>query len=83
MKRTRATVIQTKRRGFVERFAQQEEAAKDGAAWQLTDNEAFRASASPAISVVVTLYNYERYIQQCVRSIERAAAPISRAGSRF
>lgn len=66
------TLIQTKRRGFVERFAQQEEATKNDAAWELSDNEAFRASASPAISVVVTLYNYERYIQQCVQSIEHA-----------
>jgi glycosyltransferase involved in cell wall biosynthesis len=69
--KTRA-LIQTKRAGFVERFAQQEAAAKNGAAWQLTDNEAFRATASPAISVVVTLYNYERYIQQCVKSVGRA-----------
>ena len=68
------TLIQTKRRGYVERFAQQEEARKNGGeAWQLSENEAFRASASPAISVVVTLYNYERYIQQCVGSVERAA----------
>ena len=58
----------------MERFAQQEEAARNGEeAWQISDNESFRASASPAISVVVTLYNYERYIQQCVGSVERAA----------
>ncbi len=63
-----------KRRGFVERFGRQEEAAKNGEeTWQISDNEAFRANSSPAISVVITLYNYERYIQQCVGSLERAA----------
>ena len=66
-------LFREKRSGFVERFARQEEAAKNGEeTWQMSDNEAFRASSSPAISVVITLYNYERYIQQCVSSLERA-----------
>jgi GT2 family glycosyltransferase len=67
-------LIREKRRGFTERFARQEEAAKRGEEiWRIEDNEFFRANSAPAISVVITLYNYERYIQQCVGSLERAS----------
>jgi GT2 family glycosyltransferase len=66
-------LIHEKRRGFVERFARQEEAAKRGEQiWQISDNGAFRANSTPAISVVITLYNYEHYIQPCVGSLEGA-----------
>jgi GT2 family glycosyltransferase len=72
-----AALIHEKRRGFAERFARQEEAAKRSEdIWQISDNEPYRADSTPAISVVITLYNYQRYIQQCVGSVERA----SRAG---
>ena len=70
-------LIHEKRRGFAERFARQEEAAKRSEdIWQISDNEPYRANSTPAISVVITLHNYQRYIQQCVGSVERA----SRAG---
>ena len=63
-----------RRRDYAERFALQERAARSGEeAWRINDNDAFRNSAKPAIAVVITLYNYERYIRQCVRSVEEAA----------
>src|SRR5450432_158554 len=66
--------IRNRRRGYAERFALQEDAARSGAeACRISDNEAFRKSASPAISVVITLYNYAHYIRPCVRSVEEAA----------
>jgi glycosyltransferase involved in cell wall biosynthesis len=65
--------IEEKRRGFVERFARQEAAAQRGEEiWSIRDNDSLRAHSSPAISIVVTLYNYERYISQCLTSLERA-----------
>lgn len=65
--------IAEKRRGFVERFALQEAAVRRGEEiWSISDNDSFPAYSSPAISIVVTLYNYERYISQCLTSLERA-----------
>jgi GT2 family glycosyltransferase len=69
----RIATICERRRGYEERFARQEEFRRSGAeAWQITDHENFRAEASPAVSIIVTLYNYERYIRECIRSIEKA-----------
>ena len=66
-------LIEERRRGYSERFAQQESVAQRGEEiWQIQENEAFRVQAAPAISVVITLYNYERYIRQCVGSVEQA-----------
>ena len=42
--------------------------------WTLHDNDAYAAEAGPVISVVITLYNYARFIGDCVASIERSAA---------
>ena len=58
------------RRGYVERFEAQKRAQQSGEAiFRLFDNSHFDGSA-PAISVVVTLYNYRAYIQQCLKSLE-------------
>ncbi len=66
------TIIQEKRRGFAERFAGQEAAAEGGEeVWQII--EPARGSGSPAISILITLYNYARYIRSCVNSLECAS----------
>ncbi|MGH8093923.1 MAG: hypothetical protein ACREIF_10680 [Chthoniobacterales bacterium] len=52
---------------------QQDEAARRSEqVWRISDSQAFRANAFPAISVIITLYNYERFISQCVASLEWA-----------
>jgi glycosyltransferase involved in cell wall biosynthesis len=67
-------LVREKRRGFAERFARQEAMrAKGEEPWTILDNEAFRISAAPGLSVLITLYNYEGYIEQCVESLARAS----------
>jgi glycosyltransferase involved in cell wall biosynthesis len=64
------TALSDIRRGYVERFDSQERARQRGEAiFRLLDNSHFNRSA-PAISVVITLYNYPAYIQQCLKSLE-------------
>lgn len=66
----RISILCDKRRGYIERFDAQQKAQQSGEAiFQLVDNPRFDGSA-PAISVVVTLYNYRDYIQQCLKSLE-------------
>jgi glycosyltransferase involved in cell wall biosynthesis len=58
------------RRGYIERFEAQKNFQERGEGiYQLLDNSSFNDSA-PAISVIVTLYNYSGYIQQCLKSLE-------------
>lgn len=71
---TALALVREKRRGFVERFAQQEAArARAEEPWTITENDAFRAAPSPSVSVLVTLYNYEHYIEQCIGSLAEAS----------
>jgi glycosyltransferase involved in cell wall biosynthesis len=58
------------RRDYAERFDSQEKARQKGEAiFQVLDNPRFDRSA-PAVSIVLTLYNYAAYIQQCLKSLE-------------
>ncbi len=44
--------------------------------WTLHDNDSYAAGAAPVISVVITLYNYARFIRDCVASIESSASQL-------
>jgi GT2 family glycosyltransferase len=62
--------VQDMRRGYIERFeAQKKSQEHDEAIFQSIDNAHFDGS-TPAISVIVTLYNYGTYIRQCLKSLE-------------
>ena len=66
----RTAVLCDMRRGYAERFDSQEKARQRGEPiFRLLDSPRFDRSA-PAISVVLTLYNYAAYIQQCLKSLE-------------
>jgi glycosyltransferase involved in cell wall biosynthesis len=66
----RITTLRDMRRGYIERFEAQKTAQHGGEAiFQLVDNPHVDDSA-PAISVIVTLYNYRAYIQECLKSLE-------------
>src|SRR5439155_16020138 len=68
----RIAVLCDMRRGYAERFDSQEKARQKGEAiFRLHDSPRFDHSA-PAISVVLTLYNYAVYIPQCLKSLEDA-----------
>jgi glycosyltransferase involved in cell wall biosynthesis len=66
----RITIVSDIRRGYIERFEAQKKSREQGEAiFQLIDNSRFDGSA-PAISVIVTLYNYSAYVRQCLKSLE-------------
>ena len=66
----RTAVLTEMRRGYTERLRSQERARQSGEAiFRLLDNRRFGCSA-PAISVVITLYNYAAYISECLKSLE-------------
>jgi glycosyltransferase involved in cell wall biosynthesis len=63
-------ILSNMRCGYIERFEAQKKSQERGEAiFQLLDNSSFNGTA-PAISVIVTLYNYRGYIQQCLKSLE-------------
>ncbi len=64
------TMLRDMRRGYIERFEAQQEAQQSGdAIFRLLENTGFNGAA-PAISVIVTLYNYSAYVRQCLKSLE-------------
>lgn len=65
--------VREKRRGFAERFAEQERMRASGQEpWTVTENDAFRRGPMPGVTVLITLYNYEHYLEQCIGSLEAA-----------
>src|SRR5437899_3984564 len=66
----RIAIVSDIRRGYIERFEAQKKSQEQGKAiFQSIDNSRFNGSA-PAISVIVTLYNYSAHIRQCLKSLE-------------
>src|SRR5207245_172350 len=67
-----------KREAYKERWIEQEARRATGElVWKLYDNQAYNLSARPELSIVITLFNYAHYIQECVISISRAAKRVS------
>jgi len=63
-------ILRDMRDGYDQRFEAQKKAQESGEPiFQLIDNSRFDSSA-PAVSVIVTLYNYRAYIRQCLKSLE-------------
>jgi glycosyltransferase involved in cell wall biosynthesis len=66
----RIAIVSEIRRGYIERFeAQKKSQQQEEAIFQSIDNSRSNSS-TPAISVIVTLYNYGAYIGQCLKSLE-------------
>ena len=66
----RIAIVSDIRRGYIERFdAQKKSQAQEEAIFQSIDNS-HSNSSTPAVSVIVTLYNYGAYIGQCLKSLE-------------
>ena len=66
----RIAVVSDRRRGYIERFEAQKKSREQGEAiFQSIENPRFNDS-TPAISVIVTLYNYGTYVGQCLKSLE-------------
>ena len=69
--------VLTKRQACKARFAQQEEARRSGESiWRIYENEQFKNATATSLSVLITLYNYAHFIDDCVASIARAAAEL-------
>ena len=72
----RLTAIQ-KREAFQARMTEQEERRAGGEiVWTLHDNESYLRSATPRLSIVITLFNYADFLSDCIGSITRAAAQL-------
>lgn len=66
----RIAIVSEIRRGYIERFeAQKKSREREEAIFQSIENSRFNG-ATPAISVIVTLYNYSAYVRQCLKSLE-------------
>jgi GT2 family glycosyltransferase len=66
-----------KREAFQARLEKQEDRRAAGeTVWNLHDNESYTQSATPRLSVVITLFNYAHYLTDCLDSITRAAAQL-------
>ena len=66
----RIAIVSEIRCGYIERFeAQKKSQEQKEAIFQSIDNSRSNSS-TPAISVIVTLYNYGAYIRHCLKSLE-------------
>jgi glycosyltransferase involved in cell wall biosynthesis len=66
----RIAIVSDVRRGYIDRFeAQKKSQEQEKPIFQSIDNSRLNSS-TPAISVIVTLYNYGAYIRQCLKSLE-------------
>jgi len=66
--------VATKRAGYVQRRREQESRLSAGEeVWTIHDNTEFTRAPAPHISVLITLYNYGAFIEDCVDAIDRSA----------
>src|SRR5205823_4071377 len=66
-----------KREAFQTRLGKQNDCRAAGeTVWNLHDNESYTQSATPKLSVVITLFNYAHYLPDCLGSLTRAAAQL-------
>lgn len=66
----RIAIVSEIRGGYIRRFEAQKKSQEQAEAiFQSIDNSHFN-SGTPAISVIITLYNYGAYIRQCLKSLE-------------
>jgi GT2 family glycosyltransferase len=64
------------RTAVMSRLQESLERRRNGAPdWRLITNEAYERSEQPAVSVLVTLHNYEDHIAECLASVTRSEAP--------
>jgi GT2 family glycosyltransferase len=45
--------------------------------WEIHDNKLYQSLAEPTLTVLVTLFNYEQHIGECLQSIEQASANVT------
>ena len=63
----------SKRKEYHSRWLEQERArAKGETYFEVHENEAFARSREPKLSVIITLYNYAGFIEDCVASVSAA-----------
>jgi glycosyltransferase involved in cell wall biosynthesis len=66
--------VVAKRIGYYQRRREQETRRQAGDdIWMVHDNTYFAGSSSPQLSILVTLYNYGRFIEGCIAAVDRAA----------
>jgi glycosyltransferase involved in cell wall biosynthesis len=71
-KEVRKEVI-NRRKNYQSRWLEQEAASvKNEPFFQLHENEAFTRCGEPKLSVIITLYNYAHFIEDCVASVSVA-----------
>lgn len=72
----RRQVVQ-KREAYHDRWVKQEELRLKGDAFlEIHDNPALAGGAAPDVSILITLYNYAHFIEECVASVEKAVAKL-------
>lgn len=69
-----------KRTKYHSRWLEQERAQVNGEAFfEVHENEAFARCPEPKLSVIITLYNYARFIEECVASVSAAGLKFAEA----
>lgn len=69
-----------KRKEYHSRWLEQERARVKGEPlFEVHENEAFARCHEPKLSVIITLYNYARFIEACVASVSEAALKFAEA----
>jgi len=66
----RIAFVSDMRREYIERFEAQKKSLEEGEAIFRSIDNSRVSSGAPAISVIVTLYNYGTYIRQCLKSLK-------------